>query len=111
MRKRQRNKQMEEPLQEGRMSGNRRRFFQDAAFFGAGLLGLAESLGGNTPGNDPQTAREIEQGRQHSPHGKHAKKQAAPLPAGPDPFLPMVAPDLADLAHEMDGGVKVFKLV
>ena len=78
------------------MSGNRRRFFQDAAFFGAGLLGLAESLGGNTPGNDPQTAREIEPGRHHSPYGKNSKKQVAPLPAGPDPFLPMGAPDLAD---------------
>jgi FtsP/CotA-like multicopper oxidase with cupredoxin domain len=93
------------------MSGNRRRFFQDAAFFGAGFLGLAESLGGNTPGNDPQTAREIEQGRHPSPYGKHSKKQVAPLPAGPDPFLPMVAPDLADLPHEVDGGVKVFRLV
>jgi FtsP/CotA-like multicopper oxidase with cupredoxin domain len=93
------------------MSGNRRRFFQDAAFFGAGFLALTESLRGNTPGHDPQTARETEKGQHHIPYGKHAKKQAAPVPPGPDPFLPMVAPDLADLRHEMDGGVKVFKLV
>jgi FtsP/CotA-like multicopper oxidase with cupredoxin domain len=93
------------------MSGNRRRFFQDAAFLGAGLVGLAESLRGNTPGNDPQTAREIEQGRHHSPYGKHLRKQVAPVPAAPDAILPMVAPDLADLPHEMDGAVKVFKLV
>jgi FtsP/CotA-like multicopper oxidase with cupredoxin domain len=93
------------------MSGNRRRFFQDAAFFGAGFLGLAESLGGNTPGNDPQTARGMEQGRHPSPYGRHSQKQVAPLPAGPDPFLPMVAPDLADLPHEVDGSVKVFRLV
>ena len=93
------------------MSRNRRTFFQDAVFWGAGFLGLAESLGGNTPGNDPQTAREIEQGRHHSPYGKHPKKPVASVPAGPDPFLPMVAPDLADLPHEMEGGVKVFRLV
>ena len=91
------------------MSGTRRRFFQDAAFFGAGFFGLAEALRGDAQVSDPQAARAIEQGRHHSPYGKHKKKEVAP--AGPDPFLPMVTPDLADLPHEMDGGVKVFKLV
>jgi FtsP/CotA-like multicopper oxidase with cupredoxin domain len=95
---------------EERMSGTRRRFFQDAAFFGAGFLGLAEALRGSTPQSDPERAREIEQGRHHSPYGAQKKKVAA-APSGPDPILPMIAPDLADLPFEMDGGVKVFKLV
>ncbi len=91
------------------MSGTRRRFFQDAAFFGAGVLGLTEALRGDTQVSDPQAARAMEQGRHHSPYGNHKKKEVAPT--GPDPFLPMVTPDLPDLPHELDGGVKVFKLV
>jgi FtsP/CotA-like multicopper oxidase with cupredoxin domain len=91
------------------MSGTRRRFFQDAAFFGAGFLGLTEALRGNTQVSDSQTARSIEQGRHHSPYGSHMKKDVTP--PGPDPFLPMVTPDLADLPYEIDNGVKVFKLV
>jgi manganese oxidase len=94
---------------EAEMSGTRRRFFQDAAFFGAGFIGLSEALRGETQVSDPQAARAIEQGRHHSPYGNPKKKEAAP--AGPDPFLPMITPDLADLPYEMDGGVKVFKLV
>jgi FtsP/CotA-like multicopper oxidase with cupredoxin domain len=91
------------------MSGNRRRFFQDAAFFGAGFFGLTEALRGDVQVSDPQAARAIEQGRHHSPYGNPKKKEVPP--AGPDPHLPMLTPDLADLPHEMDGGVKVFKLV
>jgi manganese oxidase len=91
------------------MSGTRRRFFQDAAFFGAGVFGLAESLRGGTQVSDPQAARAIEQGRHHSPYGHHKKKEVTPT--GPDPFLPMVTPDLPDLPHELDGRVKVFRLV
>jgi FtsP/CotA-like multicopper oxidase with cupredoxin domain len=91
------------------MSGTRRRFFQDATFLGAGFLGLAEALRGSTPQNDSQKAREIEQGRHHSQDDRANKKEVTP--ARPDPFLPMLTPDLADLPHEMDGGVKVFKLV
>ena len=94
---------------EAEMSGTRRRFFQDAAFFGAGVLGLTEALRGDTQVSDPQAARAMEQGRHHSPYGNHKKKEVAPT--GPDPFLPMVTPDLPDLPHELDGGVKVFKLV
>jgi len=92
------------------MSGTRRRFFQDAAFFGAGFLGLGEALRGEPQVADPNAARAIEQGRHHSPYGTQ-KKKAAVVPAGPDPVLPMTAPDLADLPFELDGGVKVFKLV
>ena len=91
------------------MSGTRRSFFQDAAFFGAGFFGLAEALRGDAQVSDPQAARAIEQGRHHSPYGKPKKKEVAPT--GPDPFLPMVTPDLEDLPHEMDGGVKIFRLV
>jgi len=91
------------------MSGTRRRFFQDTVFLGAGFLGLSEAFSGSTQVSDPQTARAIEQGRHHSPYGNHMKKDVAPR--GPDPFLPMTAPDLEDLPHEMDGGVKVFRLV
>jgi manganese oxidase len=91
------------------MSGTRRRFFQDAAFFGAGVFGLAETLRGGTQVSDPQAARAMEQGRHHSPYGNHKKKEVAPT--GPDPFLPMSTPDLPDLPHELDRGVKVFKLV
>ena len=91
------------------MSGTRRRFFQDAAFLGAGFLGLSESLRASAPATDPQTAREIEEGRHHSPYGDHKRKEVQP--SGPDPFLPMLTPDVADLPYEMDGGVKVFHLV
>ncbi|MGB7026405.1 MAG: hypothetical protein WBD72_03865, partial [Candidatus Acidiferrum sp.] len=72
------------------MSGTRRRFFQDAAFFSAGFLGLSEALRGSPQVNDPQTAREIEQGRHHSPYGEHKKKEL--VSTGPDPLLPMVTP-------------------
>jgi FtsP/CotA-like multicopper oxidase with cupredoxin domain len=91
------------------MNGTRRRFFQDAAFFGAGVFGLAEALRGDTQLSDPQAARAMEQGRHHSPYGNHKKKEAAL--AAPDPFLPMSTPDLPDLPYELDGRVKVFKLV
>ena len=92
------------------MSGNRRRFFQDAAFFGAGILSLTEALRGGTQ-SDPQAARTIEQGRHHSPYGDHKKEALPPQPKCPDPYLPMLAPDLKNLPHEMDGAVKVFKLI
>lgn len=93
------------------MSGNRRRFFQNAAFFGAGFFGLAEALRGSTQASDPKTARAIEQGRHHSPYSDHKKKEAPLAPTGPDPYLQMTTPDLPDLPHEMDGAVKVFKLI
>jgi FtsP/CotA-like multicopper oxidase with cupredoxin domain len=90
------------------MSGSRRRFFQDAALFGAGALSLTEALRAS-PQSDPQTAREIEQGRHHSPYGEHKKKAPEP-PPGPDAWLPMITPDLNDLAFERDGALKVFRL-
>jgi FtsP/CotA-like multicopper oxidase with cupredoxin domain len=68
----------------GGMSGTRRRFFQDAAMLGAGLFGLSKSL----------------QAQEEKPH-------AQPMGA----FLPMTTPDVADLPHVLDGGVKVFHLI
>lgn len=91
------------------MSGNRRKFFQNAAIVGAGFLGFTETMRANAVANDSQTAREIEEGRHHSPYGEHKKKETPP--PGPDPFLPMATPDGADLPFELDGGVKVFHLV
>src|SRR5467141_5431103 len=80
-------------IQEAGMSGTRRRFFQDAAVLGAGLFSLRETL------------------RAAEPEGEQAKHMAHAMPAAPRGFQPMVTPDVSDLPHEMDGGVKVFKLV
>ena len=89
------------------MSGTRRSFLQNAAFFGAGFFGLTEALRGAPGQTTSQDARQIEEGRHHSPYGSHKKKTEAPPP---EPFVPMVTPDLADLPFEMDGKVKVFRL-
>src|ERR1700745_3988329 len=75
------------------MSGTRRRFFQDAAIFGAGLLGMSESLRAQNEKRTPMRPREA-----------HHERTA------PSAFLPMMTPDVADLPHEMDGGGKVFNL-
>ena len=89
------------------MSSTRRRFFQDAAFWGAGFLGLTEALRAKTAPGD-QNARQIEEGFHHSPYGNHKKKVLAP--PSPEPYVPMTTPDLPDLPFEMDGAVKVFRL-
>ncbi len=75
------------------MSGTRRRFFQDAAIFGAGLLGMSESLQAQNEKAIPMRPREA--------HREHTL---------PSAFLPMTTPDVADLPHKMDGAVKVFRL-
>jgi len=82
-------------IQEASMIGTRRRFFQDAAVFGAGLFGLSKSLQAQDEKSMPMRPREAH--RAHTP--------------APGTFLPMVTPDVADLPHETDGGVKVFHLV
>jgi len=76
------------------MSGSRRRFFQDAAIFGAGLLGMSKSL--EAQAEKPMRMR---------PHEVNHGRSAAPS----DP-VPMATPDVADVPHEMDGNVKVFHL-
>jgi len=93
------------------MSGTRRRFFQDAAAFGAGMFGLRETLRAGTPESTLQSPRENENGRHHSPYGSHGPHPAQARAVARDHALPMVTPDVADLAHEMDGSVKVFHLV
>jgi manganese oxidase len=76
------------------MSGTRRRFFQDAAIFGAGILGISESLQAQDEKAMPMRPREAHRGQ-------------TPQPGA---FLPMMTPDVADLPHEMDGNVRVFRL-
>src|SRR5689334_7599673 len=79
------------------MSGTRRRFFQDAAIFGAGLFGFSSQLRAQqTPGARPPV--------------RHAHSAAPPnSPASESP--PMLTPDVPDLPHELDGAVKVFRLI
>jgi FtsP/CotA-like multicopper oxidase with cupredoxin domain len=78
------------------MSGTRRRFFHDAAIFGAGLFGLSSQL------RAQQTSGARAPARQHS----NATSPNSTAAASP----PMLTPDVADLPHEMDGAVKVFRL-
>src|SRR5690348_13492245 len=84
-----------EEFRRARMSGTRRRFFQDAAIFGAGLLGMSKSL-------------EAQAEKPMRIHPREANQSHARGPGAP---LPMVTPDIADLPHELDGSVKVFSLV
>jgi FtsP/CotA-like multicopper oxidase with cupredoxin domain len=93
------------------MSGTRRRFFQDAAVLGAGLLGLRKTLRADTPGEAPQSPRQNENGRHHSPYGSKGPHPAKESTLVHERALTMATPDLADLPHEMDGSVKVFHLV
>src|SRR5258708_20659287 len=79
---------------EAHMKG-RRGFFQDAAIFGAGLLGMSKSL----------QARDEKPMRTRLRESSHGHSQATGTP------LPMITPDAADLPHETEGNVKVFHLV
>jgi manganese oxidase len=78
------------------MSGTRRRFFQDAAIFGAGLFGLSSQLRAQQKSGARASAR----------HTGNAASLNSPAAASP----PMLTPDVPDLPHEMDGAVKVFRL-
>jgi manganese oxidase len=71
------------------MSATRRRFFQDAAFLGAGLFGYGSMAAA--------------QQKPIPPKGLPSK-----TPAGK--AMPMVSPDITDLPFVMDSGVKVFRL-
>jgi len=77
------------------MSGSRRRFFQDAAIFGAGLLGMSKSL--EAQAEKPMRMRPHEVNHGHS--------------SAPGDPVSMATPDVADIQHEMDGNVKVFHLI
>ena len=78
------------------MSNSRRNFFRNAALMGTGLLGWSEALRaqarGIISGGDPGRAK----------RGSD-KRGAAPVP--------MITPDVCDLPFEMDGNIKVFRLV
>ncbi len=76
------------------MSGTRRRFFEDAAAFGAGILGLSAQLKAQAPPAHPAQL-------DRSSHRGHVDILTGPA---------VITPDLPDLPHEMDGSVKVFKL-
>src|SRR6202521_5556546 len=93
------------------MSGTRRRFFQNAAGVVTGLFGLGETLRAGTPESTFQSPRENENGRHHSPYGSHGPHPAQARAVVRNHALPMVTPDVADLAPEMDGSVRVFHLV
>ena len=87
----------------------RRKFFQDAAVFGAGLLGFSRSLAASPGGITGNTqAGHLHPGAGNKAQNREIKRTA---PTARDAFLPMVTPDVPDLPYEMDGVVKVFKLV
>ena len=79
------------------MSGTRRKFFQDAAAFSAGIFGLGAQLNAQTQAPPHEHAAHAARGSHHAP---------VDVAAGP----PMITPDVPDLRYEMDGAVKVFKL-
>ncbi len=87
----------------------RRKFFQDAAVFGAGLLGLSKTLAAQPDGTVGNT--QTDQAHPKMKDRSQSKGTRAGVLAARDAFLPMVTPDVPDLPHEMDGAVKVFKLV
>src|SRR5438034_6647283 len=66
------------------MSGSRRRFFQDAAIFGAGLLGMSKSL-------EAQAEKPMRMDPREANHS-HPPATGAPMP--------MMTPDVADLRSE-----------
>jgi manganese oxidase len=76
------------------MSSSRRNFFQDAMFFGAGLLGLSTRLRAETA-------------RRTADEAKRPANEAKSPPVHP---LPMLSPDIPDLPFELDGATKVFRL-
>jgi FtsP/CotA-like multicopper oxidase with cupredoxin domain len=79
------------------MNGTRRRFFQDAAIFGAGLFSLGPDLRATQA-----TSRPHEPGRRI---GSAASSNPPPAAA-----VRMLTPDVPDLPHELDGATKVFCL-
>jgi manganese oxidase len=85
----------------------RRQFFQDAAVFGAGFLGLGKSVAASTTG--AQWSRQNQTQAHQAGHGEHAQ-HAMRGAADRDAFVPVITPDVPDLPFEMDGSVKVFHL-
>jgi FtsP/CotA-like multicopper oxidase with cupredoxin domain len=91
------------------MSESRRKFFQNAAVLGAGLLGWSESLRAQGKKRAANQAPDRRRGpASNSPDARHAVHAEIDAPGT---FLPMTAPDLEDLPHKMEGHVKVFHLI
>ncbi len=78
------------------MSNSRRNFFRNAALMGTGLLGWAESLRA--------------QARSIASSGEPQKNKRSGTNRNGPP-VPMITPDVGDLPFEMDGNVKVFRLI
>ena len=76
------------------MSGTRRKFFQDAAIFGAGLFGFSSQLRA-----EQATAAHAARG-----HSRGAASPQTPAAASP----PTMTPDIPNLPFRMDGDVKEF---
>ena len=78
------------------MSNSRRSFFRNAALMGTGLFAWVESLRAQvrSHGSGGETRKSNREG---------ASKSGPPIP--------MITPDVGDLPFEMDGNVKVFRLV
>ena len=76
------------------MSGTRRKFFQDALLFSAGVFGWSRQA----------DAQDIT-----SAGGTRTKKPVR-NPVSPKSPIPVVTPDVPDLPFELDGAVKVFRL-
>ncbi len=91
------------------MGGTRRKFFQDAAIFGTGLLGLSRSLRAEQEKHAANEAASHPGGQASGLHGSRRPTRTETGARGA--YLPMVTPDVADLSHEMDGSVKVFRLI
>jgi len=88
------------------MSETRRTFFQKTAAFGAGLLGLSQYLAASPVPQQGDLTTDARRKKRASSM-KHAEAQSAILSKS----LSMVTPDVPDLPCELDGKVKVFKLI
>src|SRR2546428_13292314 len=86
------------------------KFFKRAAVLGAGLSGLGETLRAGTPVNGFQSPRGNESGRHSSPFVTQGPKAAPANAVVHNRALPMLTPDVTDLPHVMDGGVKVLHM-
>jgi FtsP/CotA-like multicopper oxidase with cupredoxin domain len=93
------------------MSGTRRKFFQDAAIFGAGLLGMSKTLPAESRNGAGVASTQDDLSHPSGSHEGGGHKPERGAGGAREVFLPMVTPDIPDLSHEMDGAVKVFKLM
>jgi manganese oxidase len=84
------------------LTNTRRKFFQDAAILGVGLFGA-----GATRAATDQAGRSATNFADHPHHMSTPHKTEPGVAPGP----PMITPDIPDLPHELDGAVKVFRLI